>query len=66
MIKLFLIKKLLVTIKLSFTHPISESYDLKYNLNAGDIIVFPSNFLYPHSILPITLGVRYSIIIWAN
>jgi len=52
--------------ELSFTNPISESYDLKYNLNAGDIIVFPSNFLYPHSILPIKEGVRYSIVVWAN
>jgi len=33
-------------------------------LNAGDAIIFPSNFLFPHSILPITSGVRYSVVTW--
>ena len=31
----------------------------------GDIIIFPSNFMYPHRITPITSGVRYSVITWA-
>lgn len=30
----------------------------------GSAIMFPSNFLYPHEILPVTKGVRYSIITW--
>jgi len=33
-------------------------------LAAGDIIVFPSNFLYPHKIEPVTAGVRYSFVSW--
>lgn len=34
-------------------------------LKAGDIMVFPSNFLYPHMVKPITKGVRYSYVSWA-
>lgn len=30
----------------------------------GTIIFFPSNFLYPHRIEPITKGTRYSIVSW--
>jgi predicted 2-oxoglutarate/Fe(II)-dependent dioxygenase YbiX len=33
-------------------------------LVAGDVIVFPSNFLYPHKIEPVTSGVRYSFVSW--
>jgi predicted 2-oxoglutarate/Fe(II)-dependent dioxygenase YbiX len=35
-----------------------------YSLKKGSAIMFPSNFLYPHSILPVTIGTRYSIITW--
>ena len=38
----------------------------KYKLTKGSVIVFPSNFLFPHQILPVTEGVRYSIITWFN
>ena len=38
----------------------------KYKLTKGSAIVFPSNFLFPHQILPVTEGVRYSIITWFN
>lgn len=27
-------------------------------------MMFPSNFMYPHEIMPVTRGVRYSIITW--
>jgi len=30
----------------------------------GSVIMFPSNFMYPHEILPVTSGTRYSIITW--
>ena len=33
-------------------------------LGKGSIVFFPSNFMYPHSIEPITKGVRYSIVSW--
>jgi len=30
----------------------------------GAAIMFPSNFMYPHEIMPVTKGVRYSVITW--
>ena len=30
----------------------------------GSAVMFPSNFMYPHEIMPVTQGVRYSIITW--
>ena len=30
----------------------------------GSVLVFPSNYLYPHQILPVTEGVRHSIVTW--
>jgi predicted 2-oxoglutarate/Fe(II)-dependent dioxygenase YbiX len=36
----------------------------KVNLAAGDIIIFPSNFLYPHSVTTVTKGTRYSFVAW--
>lgn len=38
--------------------------ELKYKLEKGDAIMFPSNFMYPHEIMPVTQGTRYSIVTW--
>jgi len=38
--------------------------DLKIDLKKGDLLIFPSNFLYPHRVLPVTSGIRYSYISW--
>jgi predicted 2-oxoglutarate/Fe(II)-dependent dioxygenase YbiX len=38
--------------------------DTKINLPAGSIVIFPSNFLYPHEVTPVTKGVRYSYVSW--
>jgi predicted 2-oxoglutarate/Fe(II)-dependent dioxygenase YbiX len=38
--------------------------ELKYKLGKGDAIMFPSNFMYPHEVMPVTQGTRYSIITW--
>ncbi len=32
----------------------------------GDVLIFPSNFLFPHSVAPITFGTRYAIVNWYN
>jgi hypothetical protein len=32
--------------------------------SAGSAILFPSNFMFPHEIMPVTKGTRYSIITW--
>lgn len=37
--------------------------DLK--LKAGDIVIFPSIFLYPHKVNPVVKGERYSFVSWA-
>ena len=33
---------------------------------AGSAIVFPSNFCFPHAVLPVTKGERHSIITWIH
>jgi hypothetical protein len=38
--------------------------ELVYKLKKGSIIMFPSSFMYPHEIMPITKGTRYSIVTW--
>jgi len=38
--------------------------DKKYKFNAGDIIIFPSNFLYPHKVEEVTKGTRYTYVSW--
>ena len=35
-----------------------------YKLAKGDAIVFPSNFMYPHAVMPVTKGIRYSVVTW--
>lgn len=34
-------------------------------LNKGDILIFPSCFLYPHGVKRVRSGVRYSLVSWA-
>jgi len=36
----------------------------RLKLGKGSIVFFPSNFMYPHCIEPITKGIRYSIVAW--
>jgi predicted 2-oxoglutarate/Fe(II)-dependent dioxygenase YbiX len=38
--------------------------EIKYKLEKGDAIMFPSNFMYPHEVVPVTKGTRYSIVTW--
>jgi len=39
-----------------------ENYKIKFK--KGDVLIFPSNFLYPHKIEPITKGTRNSYVSW--
>ena len=50
--------------ELLFYYPHNQKPYSKVNLNTGDLIMFPSNFMYPHSIEPIISGTRYSIVCW--
>jgi len=36
----------------------------KINLRTGSVLVFPSNFMYPHEVTPILKGTRYSFVSW--
>mgnify|MGYP003651928876 CR=1 len=36
----------------------------RLKLGKGSMVFFPSNFMYPHGIQPITKGTRYSIVAW--
>lgn len=36
--------------------------DLKIKPRAGDLYIFPSNFMYPHQAMPVTSGTKYSIV----
>lgn len=38
--------------------------DHKIDLPAGAVVVFPSNFMYPHEVKPVTKGTRYSFVSW--
>ena len=38
--------------------------DTVVELKAGEIMIFPSNFLYPHEVKLVTEGTRYSFVSW--
>ena len=38
--------------------------DTKINLKTGEVIIFPSVFLYPHKVCELTKGDRYSFVSW--
>lgn len=38
--------------------------EFKIKAKKGSLIMFPSNFMFPHEILPVTSGTRFSIITW--
>ena len=39
-----------------------DDYEIKFK--KGDVVIFPSLFLYPHKVEPVTKGTRYSYISW--
>ena len=39
-----------------------DNYEIKFK--AGDLIIFPSVFLYPHLVKPVKKGIRYSFVSW--
>jgi len=38
--------------------------DNLYKPPAGSAIIFPSNFMYPHEVLHVKRGTRYSVTCW--
>lgn len=52
--------------ELVFTYPGNlDKEELIVKPKAGKVIVWPSNFLYPHKVKPIIKGTRFSIVSWA-
>ena len=49
---------------LQFRNP-SNPIDITIEKVANRAIVWPSNFLYPHKVTPVSNGVRYSVVAWA-
>ena len=39
-----------------------DDYEIKFK--SGDLIIFPSVFLYPHLVKPVKKGIRYSFVSW--
>ena len=39
-----------------------DDYEIKFK--AGDLLIFPSVFLYPHLVKPVTKGIRYAFVSW--
>lgn len=39
--------------------------DKQIHLPAGAVVVFPSNFMYPHEVKPVKSGTRYSYVSWS-
>ncbi len=37
---------------------------IQYPQNIGDVIAFPSNFMFPHQVNPVSRGVRFAIVSW--
>jgi predicted 2-oxoglutarate/Fe(II)-dependent dioxygenase YbiX len=38
--------------------------DTVVELKKGELLIFPSNFLYPHKVEPVKKGKRYTYISW--
>jgi Rps23 Pro-64 3,4-dihydroxylase Tpa1-like proline 4-hydroxylase len=49
---------------LCFMNP-NGSKPIKIPVKKNRLIIWPSNFLYPHKVEPVTEGVKYSIVSWA-
>jgi hypothetical protein len=49
---------------LCFRNP-DGSKEWEVQVKPGRMIIWPSNFLYPHTVKPVTKGTRYSVVAWA-
>jgi predicted 2-oxoglutarate/Fe(II)-dependent dioxygenase YbiX len=62
--------------QLSFSFGLNDDYEggefqffgnsEPYRVPKGSCIIFPSSFVFPHQILPVTSGTRYSVVTWMH
>lgn len=61
--------------RLSFIYLLNDNYEGgelhfphigKIELKPNRCIIWPSNFMYPHGVTPVTKGTRYSLVSWIN
>tara|TARA_R110002126_G_scaffold193392_1_gene341752 strand:+ start:567 stop:1139 length:573 start_codon:yes stop_codon:yes gene_type:complete len=50
---------------LEFSDPELKNIYMAVKPEAGRLIIWPSNFMYPHRVTPITKGIRFSTVAWA-
>ena len=50
--------------ELEFNFPTTDQ-SLKIKPVANTMVVWPSNFMFPHRVIPVTKGIRYSVVCWA-
>tara|TARA_R110000803_G_scaffold32016_1_gene70889 strand:+ start:1316 stop:1885 length:570 start_codon:yes stop_codon:yes gene_type:complete len=50
--------------KLKFFYPSGELMK-EIKPTPGRLIIWPSNFMYPHAVEPVKKGIRYSVVSWA-
>lgn len=41
-------------------------FGLKYKPKANDLLIFPSTYVYDHSVVPVTKGFRYAVVSWLH
>ena len=50
--------------ELNFHDPITKEVYQTIEPSPGRCVIWPSNFMYPHSVSPVTKGTRYAIVSW--
>jgi len=50
--------------ELNFHNPFNNKIYLTIKPHPGRCIIWPSNFMYPHSVSPVKKGTRYAIVSW--
>ena len=41
-------------------------HNVGVRLDQGDVVVFPSSYTHPHKVMPVTVGVRKSLVAWLD
>jgi predicted 2-oxoglutarate/Fe(II)-dependent dioxygenase YbiX len=41
-----------------------KNFGLSFKPDPGDVLIFPSNYVYQHRVVPVTSGLRYAVVNW--